>query len=117
MADPEKRQDPRFVTSTQVELTIEGGDHLHEVWTDEISKGGLFVRTTTPPSIGTKLEVRLNTPHGTLTLTAEVDHIVGEATFKQIGSLAGVGLKFIDLGPQKKKAFERYIETLAKRSK
>jgi serine/threonine-protein kinase len=85
------------------------------VWTENISKGGLFVRTEQPPARGTTVEVIIETPDGAFKLRAEVVHVIDEATARQVGHPSGVGLQFIDLSPENKAAIFRYVEGVADR--
>ena len=77
---------------------IAGRSELKTLWMEDISKGGLFVRTDNPPPRGSTLEVLINTPDGDLVLKAEVVHVVDEGSAKASGHPAGVGLQFCDLG-------------------
>jgi uncharacterized protein (TIGR02266 family) len=114
-AEPKKeplRTHPRFVAEKKVGVRIDERSELKTLWTENISKGGLFVRTEAPPPRGTVLEVVVTTPGGELALKGEVVHVLDSATAAQVGHPAGVGLAFVDLRPDQKKAISDYVDGL-----
>lgn len=109
------RRHPRFVTSTRVEIRTEDRGELRALWTENISKGGLFVRTEEPPPMRARVEVQLETPDGAITLSAEVVHQIDAAAAANLGHPAGVGLQFVNLSPEVRARIERYVDGLAAR--
>lgn len=107
------RQTPRFTNHAEVLLQFEGRDDLRPMWMNDISKGGLFVETESPPPLRSRVQVSLTTPEGSLALSAEVVHIVDEAIAQSMGAKPGVGLQFIDLDPHKSEAVQRYLDGLS----
>jgi uncharacterized protein (TIGR02266 family) len=105
-----QRCHPRFTSATLVVLRGGSRDELRTLWMEDISNGGLFVRTDTPPRAGTKVAVEIETPGGHMWLRAEVVHVLDRAAAEQIGHTPGVGLQFIDLSPDKRRAIERYVD-------
>ncbi len=93
-----------------VEVELGGRAALQELWSVDISKGGMFLRTEAPPPRGRRLEVRLSTSGGPLTLTAEVVHVVDVATAEAYGQSPGVGVQFIDLTRELRERIEQYLE-------
>lgn len=102
------RQHPRFVTREQVLLEVEGRNDLRATWMSDISKGGLFVQTSEDLPLRTAVTVHIRTPDGELALGAEVVHAVP-------GPQGGVGLQFVDLTLERRRAIEAYVEGLAER--
>ncbi len=110
---PDPRQHARFVADRKVEVRTENREQLGELWLRDISKGGLFVESATPPPSGTKLEVDLSTPHGTLRLSGKVVHVICPDRAKEYGSAPGVGLQFTNLNDTTKRAIQAYVDGLA----
>lgn len=104
---------PRFSAKERVRVRLATDSQLNETWIEDISLGGLFLATDAPPSIGTCLDVELETPGGSLLLAAEVVHVVDERTAAFMGHAQGAGLQFLDLDGAKRDALERYVEGLA----
>lgn len=105
----EQRAHPRLTTRTRVEVRVAGRDELQELWTRDLSKGGLFVEADDPPPLHTRLEVILETPGGTLPLTAEVVHVLEPAVAGSMGLSAGVGLQILDLVPERRALLDAYL--------
>lgn len=81
---------------------------LQALWGQDLSKGGLFVATPSPPPLGTRLPVELHTPGGSLSLTAEVVHVLDAETARLALHPAGAGLQLLDLAGDKRQALESY---------
>ncbi|MBK6685305.1 MAG: PilZ domain-containing protein [Deltaproteobacteria bacterium] len=107
------RRDPRFVTRQQVELAAADRTAVRKIWTDNISKGGLFVVTDDPPSLRSRVTVRLTVEGGELALDAEVVHVVAPEDAKAWGTAAGVGLQFVALNDKQRAALGAYCDGLA----
>ncbi len=110
---PDPRQHARFVADRKVEVRTENRKQLGELWLRDISKGGLFVETETPPPSGTKLEVSLSTPHGRLQLSGKVVHVICPERARDYGTNPGVGLQFTNLNDKTKQAIQAYVDGLA----
>jgi uncharacterized protein (TIGR02266 family) len=109
------RSHPRFVAEKRVGLRVDARSELRTLWMENISKGGLFVRSNTPLPRGTIVDVEINTPDGDLLLRAEVVHVATHAIADASGTKAGVGLAFTNLGPEQREAIHRYVDGLADR--
>jgi uncharacterized protein (TIGR02266 family) len=109
------RQHPRFIDENAVEVEYGSREALKEAWTVDISKGGMFIRTETPPPFGTRLSIRFSSPDGTLALDADVVHVVDAEAAKTFGQPAGVGVQFVDLSAEVRQRFEAYVDGVAQR--
>lgn len=85
------------------------------LWTQDVSCGGLFVQTDDPPPFGSKVMVTIETPDGSITLSAEVVHVLAREIAEQFGRSPGVGLQFVDLSESEKSAIDRYVDGIAQR--
>lgn len=109
------RSHPRFVAEKRIGVRLAERKALKAMWTENISKGGLFVRTDTPPPRGTILEVLISTPDGELALNAEVVHVVDPKSSEAAGQQPGVGLAFVGVKAEQKRAIHQYVDGLADR--
>lgn len=107
------RGNPRFVSTTRVKVRARDRADLRELWTRDISKGGLFVETKVPPPSGTLLEVQLETPAGTIQLEGTVVHVLTPEMTASFGGQPGVGVQFLDLDPGTREAIQAYVEGIA----
>ncbi len=109
-----RRVHERFVTALEVQFDDFPG--LEAEYASNISRGGLFVRTATPPQLGTKVKLTLALPGGDkVKLDAEVVHRVSADDAAKRGGVAGVGLSFVALEPDTFAPIERLIAGFARR--
>lgn len=85
------------------------------LWIENISKGGLFVATSDPPPLRSRVDVHIDAPAGRVTLSAEVVHILDASAAQALGMEPGVGLQFLGLDDKMTKVIERYVEGIAER--
>jgi len=109
------RQHPRFETREQVRLQVGDRDEMRVLWTQDVSCGGLFVQTREPPPFGARVAVDIETPDGSIRLTAEVVHVLTHEVADAFGRSPGVGLQFVDLSDEQSRAIERYVDGIAQR--
>ncbi len=106
------RKHPRLINRTQVSLKLDDKVELQQVWTQDISKGGLFVESTESPELRTVLQVDLELPEGAVSLPAEVVHVLEPQEAEKYGAEPGFGLQFSSIDPEKRKRIEAYIQGL-----
>lgn len=107
------RQHPRFVNPAEILVETVGREELRSLWMSDISRGGMFVRTEYAPPMRARVQVTLRTPEGTLTLEAEVVHVLPPSEARAYGRDPGVGLQFVNLSDEKREAIERYVDGVA----
>jgi len=98
---------PRLIRPGRVLLETDQPG-LAETWERELKKGGLYVHTATPPDAATTLDVRIETPHGGITLHAKVVSVVLPDQSKAFGMPPGAGLQITDLTGPRKEALQAY---------
>jgi uncharacterized protein (TIGR02266 family) len=83
----------------QVEVTLESEHNFYTGLSSNVSEGGLFVATHTPPPIGTRLTVRF-----VLAGSAEPIDAVGEVRWvretRSPDFPSGFGLRFLEIGDE-----------------
>ena len=107
-----RRADERVVDAVPVELLGRRGLVVRGM-SQDISTGGLFVRTETLLPVGTAVELLLHVNEPPLRLAARVVHALTPAEARSLGRIAGMGLRFVDLGDlgdNRREAIRRHIE-------
>jgi uncharacterized protein (TIGR02266 family) len=88
-----KRAHVRYGTCLEVEFR--NYPDLSIEYASNISKGGLFVRTDTPPALNSKVSLAIKLPNGEMVETqAHVAHVVTPQEARARGSAPGAGLEF-----------------------
>lgn len=102
-----RRERAYFATPSRVTLRADRTE-LARLWLEELSKGGLFVPTDTPPPVGSHVEVRFDLEGSPLDLGAEVVALVPASEGGT--SPAGVGLALPELLGAKGATLSAFIE-------
>lgn len=97
------RQMPRLVLHAHVTTSSE--DNFFSGLTENISEGGVFVATFSPPGIGERIRLQLAVDDAQ---DFVVEAIVRWHRYDDAGELSGCGAQFVDLTP----ACVRRIQTL-----
>jgi uncharacterized protein (TIGR02266 family) len=103
------RRHERHATEEQVTIHVPGRDALYEMYTRDISKGGMFIASDTPMPQQSRIEVTLATPDGDLVLRGEVVHVLDAASAAAYGQQAGMGVQFVDLTPEREERLNAYL--------
>jgi uncharacterized protein (TIGR02266 family) len=81
-----------------VEVRCRSWKQFLQLYTKDISKGGMFVCVADPPAVDTGLEIRIHLPGDeVLTLAARVAHVVSAERAAAAGERPGVGAQFEDM--------------------
>ena len=105
------RKEPRIPFRSRVKVRCDNWDRVVSLYTQNISRGGMFVKTENPPAIGTELTIQLLLPDGrTLDLPASVAHVVSPERAKMDKRTAGMGIFFQPLTPEQKEIVEQILE-------
>lgn len=105
---PAPSRRPQLTRPDRVECDVDRGQ-LGELWSQEISKGGLYVQTATPPPLGSRVEIRLETTAGRISLQSQVVTVVSPERSAAFGMPPGVGLQLSDLSAAKRTAIQDYV--------
>ena len=70
---------------------------------ENLALGGLFIRTTTPPSIGTTLQLVFNTPQGEVRVRAVV---------RVVRPAEGMGVAIVSMEQQDRGRLDRWLRQL-----
>ncbi len=106
--DGNHRSFPRFPVKLAVRFRTER-DFVAEHALN-LSRGGIFIRTDSPPEVDTAVEVEVQLPDGSA--PALTNGIVVHRQLPEPGKVAGVGVQFIDASDGFRERMDRYMETL-----
>lgn len=83
--------------------------------TENISRGGVFIQTESPPQVDEVITVQLELPDGGPPATSSgiVMHRVTVAEGEQNGLIPGIGVQFLDADDQFRERIDRYVERLS----
>jgi uncharacterized protein (TIGR02266 family) len=111
--DPaDERENARHRFSMPVAVKAEGWGEFAICYTSDVSRGGLFVRTATPPPVGAQLRVRVGLPDGrVIELDAEVAHVVAPERVPP-GRRAGAGVRFVRRTAEERSALAAMVAML-----
>ena len=85
---PVARKSGRFPVELQVDWQIGESDDLYISSTDDVSWGGVFVRTLSPPPVGTPVSIVISTPAG------EMLRLRGRVMRTRVNGSAGMAVRF-----------------------
>ena len=106
----DRRESPREPVpgSAIVRVKFQNRRQLKQTWLKDISKGGIFLRTPAPLDPGEDVVVVLELPNGEeIELGATVVHSVKP---EESPTGPGMGMKFIDLTPEKRARVEAFLQ-------
>ena len=82
---------------------------------ENISRGGVFIQTQSPPQVDEVITVQLELPDGGPIATSSglVMHCVTVDEAEQNGLIPGIGVQFLDADDQFRERIDRYIQSLS----
>ena len=93
-------------------ITVRSQTNFFMGFSENISEGGVFLSTMSPPGVGEKIEVSI--PLGDGDRQVVVEGIVRWHRQRADGSATGCGVQFLDISPEAKSALENLIRLLRK---
>ena len=79
-------------------------------WAVNISRGGLFVNTRSPLSVGTAVKLLISLPDGSAPF--DLQGRVSWAQAPDAGVVPGMGIEFLELDEAKRDRIESFVEKL-----
>ena len=112
----EVRREPRFEKVFRV--AFESPRDLLAEYTQNISQGGMFVLTDTPPALNSTVEVNLLIPDimRVVHVEGKVVHILTRADAERLGLRPGIGVQFSSFSGDDQVAFNTFIARLKQES-
>ena len=89
------RRHRRFSATMLVEISAHEWQDVMQLTTDNVSRGGLFIRADNPPAVGSSLSITLKLPNETsLKVGGKVVHAIDAETARARGQAPGFGVRF-----------------------
>ena len=108
LPSPDRRHAPRYTVT--VAVTLDSEHNFFTGLTQDLSKSGLFVATTTPCPIGAQVHLRFALPTSKEPIEALTEvRWVRPQDVPDGGGKAGVGLMFLRMSPQGKQAVKTFL--------
>lgn len=104
------QQHPRFKVITPVDVRF-ARDELKTLQTEDVSMGGLFIRSDVLRPPGSRLFIRVRSEKGAFTAQARVVHALDEQAAQQKSHAAGMGVVFDGLSGRAVTTLEQLIQT------
>lgn len=110
-AEIQLRSSKRFAAGELLEVRCESWAQFVKSYSKDISSGGLFIQTGTPPPLYSDLEIKIHLPEGSsLHLTARVVHLITPERAASEGGKPGVGVQFLDLDERRRRHIRALVE-------
>lgn len=108
----ERRRYPRL--PIQLPVVVIGRRGRRELLTDDINRGGLFVRTDEPGRVRELLEVAVDIGNGeVIESVAVVRHLVSPEVGARSGRAPGMGVQFFGMGRTAMARWEEFVDEVA----
>jgi hypothetical protein len=101
----EQRRHPRYKSPKVVPVAWMCGTQKHLALAENLSLGGLFIRTANPPAAGTSIKLLFEAPEGEVRARAAVRNVVPGQ---------GMGLKIMSMEPEHRSRLLRWLQRLEK---
>jgi len=113
MDKPERRKSQRITISTIVKVWMEDFDDFKEYLSENLSSGGIFIKTAEPLPVGSDISVEFSLLEGGIKLVDAEGRVVRcvETEPNQIWKTPGMAVKFTYIDPESK----ALIEEIAKK--
>ncbi len=109
----QRRRDVRYAIQFPAQLTL--GKRSHSLLTGDVSYGGVFLRTDTPPTLNQLVGVQLVLPIGDHALSAHGMTVRVVRPDNPSGYAPGIGVQFYALNQTTRDAWETFIRHVQER--
>lgn len=107
-----RRQFPRF--DARIKVGFKSAKAFLWEYSKDISKGGIFIKTTNPMTLNSRVQLKLCLPGRSreIYVVGEVIYIVKEGEARRT---PGMGIQFVDFDKEARNEIEEYLEELRNR--
>lgn len=111
-----RKQQPRYPFREKVLVSVAGFDEASEEWSENLSGGGMFIKTETPQPIGTIVEIEIETQGED---GRSVIHGLGEVVWtKEFRDAvnrerSGMGVRFLSFRGRGREELEKLLKRIA----
>ena len=112
MATPEQRRSPRIPVEVEVHVTPQSEHNFYTGYSQNISRGGIFIATSHVLPIGTELsfEFRLGSDPEPIAVEGVVRWVRGHDALRSADLPTGMGVQFHDVPGPARERINRFIE-------
>jgi len=108
---PRRREDPRYLFEVRLRAKCPSWPNLLELFTGDLSAGGMFIPTRVAAAVGERVELELELPHGgQLALRGQIVSRLAPEEAPGRGRRPGIGVK---LDPMAGEELARFAQILA----
>lgn len=100
--EQDRREFLRIPVTTKV--TFKDGDRQEVLFTDDLSEGGLFLKSEKPPFVGTTLELEISIPN-----VEKLIMLKGEVVWRLEGK--GCGVRFKRVTQAQRKMIKSFVDS------
>ncbi len=109
---PRRRKAERYDYRARLSAKCSSWPKFVELFTSDVSKGGLFVPTLELANVGEKVSVDLNLPDGDVfPMTGMVVNVIGAEQAAKLGKRAGLGIQLDEFEGEAKDRFDALLES------
>lgn len=113
-AEAARRQSPRFAQVLPLGVRVPTWEKFQVLYTSNISRGGVFVRSLSPAPVGTSVVMRFGLPDGRiLEIEGEVVHVRPAEDAARRGRKSGMGIRFVALTDEQRSVLAELAERAA----
>jgi uncharacterized protein (TIGR02266 family) len=106
-----RRANERYPLQYPTQVRCESWAQFLQLYTQNISQGGIFLQATEPPPIGATLQIQIELPSGQgLVLSAQVVHVVAADAAAAQGVVPGFGAQFVNVTEEQIHALRSLVE-------
>ena len=104
----DRRKSIRYRVALHLHLIFNDLDELREVYSRDVSEGGIFVKTDQPFPVGSMVQLKICLVHQDLTYV-EAEGEVVHVTKPGMDVEAGMGVRFLKVSEEGKKFLKEYV--------
>lgn len=105
---PDRRKHPR--ASIRLRVKFPSLEVLHQDYSEDISRGGIFIQTNKPREVGELFLITLVHPETGEELELEGEVVrVSKANASEPGNASGMGIRFVGVDENKHQAIDRFL--------
>lgn len=104
----EKREHPRVSLELQVQCRVESFHQFMDEYSNDISLGGMFLKSRDPKPVGSLLHLKFSTGDGRK-LIEGLGRVV-RVRPPGSGGIPGMGIQFVNLDPESRRFIEEVVE-------
>ena len=110
-----RRESPRFAQVLPIGVRVATWEKFQVLYTSNISRGGVFVRSLSPAPIGTRVVMRFGLPDGGMVeIEGEVVHVRAAEGARPGKRKSGMGIRFVALTDEQQSVLAELAERAAK---